>query len=215
MSQAKRAELPELSGEWATPGAVEAHAHTRVRAAERQAQALVEAAQRKVAAQLEEGYRDGHAQGRAEALAEARDRVRQALETLRAAAARAHLLEEELRCHGERLIVDLALTVAERFLRARLGEHRDEMLARVREAVRLVPDGETLIVRVHPAEQAVLADAAALLQDTAPGAAGVRVVPEPALQPGECTVEACGCLAEATVNAALAEARCRLLGEGA
>ncbi|MFB3816381.1 MAG: FliH/SctL family protein [Candidatus Methylomirabilales bacterium] len=206
--------MPELGTAARPPAAApEQAAHRLVREAERQAQALMEAAKHRAAAQVEAGHREGVRQGRAEAVAEARESLRRCLESLDAAAGRLRELEEQLLVRGESLVVELALAVAERLLRAELPRDPEAVVRAARAALAACPEPGELVLRVHPSQRALLEEAGLGHPDVLPAGATLRIADDPALLPGECRVQGPACLVEATLAAGLAEARRRLLEE--
>jgi len=202
--------LPELAGTRREPARPEPTEHARLREAERQAQALIEAARQKAAERVEEGYREGLCQGKAEALAESRAAVAGGLAALTAGAGQLRELEQELRERGGKLIVDLALAVARRILRAELTGDPASTLQAVQEALAALPEADAVVVRVAPAQRAVVEEAAPRLTADLPAAATLRVVSDGSLGAGECVVETPACLTDARLESLLAEAQRRL-----
>lgn len=213
--------LPELAG--AAPGgwgegpeaAARRRAYLRVRAAERQAEALVAAARAQAEERAQAGYRDGLAQGRAEALQAARGELAALGTALEGAVRRLGELEAAWRDGAAEAVVDLAVAVAERIV----GEAaaRPEVVRRaVRAALAALPAPEPAVVRLHPDCHAAFQAWREELRATAGLEAipSLRLVADAAVEPGGCVVETPGCLVDATVAGQLAEAR-RRLREGA
>jgi len=190
-----------------------ARRHQLIREAEREAQALVEAARQKAAILAQEGYRDGRLQGHAEALAESRDRCRHVAQALETAAERLHNLEEEFRSQAAEAIVSLALAVAERVCREAVAQDPTAILSTVRAALTLLPEAEEVTLRVHPDLAAMVQSHREELLGLLEGARSLRILPDPAVESGGCLVEGPGGLVDATLAAQLAEAGRRLRRE--
>jgi flagellar assembly protein FliH len=149
------------------------------------------------------GYEEGLAAGRAAAAAEGRAaalRLEQATAAVSAAAA-ALARRQALELAGlEDAIAaaafELAAAVVGRELALSVSPGADA-LAR---ALALAPSGVTAVARLHP-------DDAALV--SAPDS--VRVLPDPAVEPGGCVLEAGDCRIDAQLGPALARARAALL----
>jgi flagellar biosynthesis/type III secretory pathway protein FliH len=207
--------LPELATvrrpAEAEAAAAEARAHARLREAEREAQALVEAARQRAAALLQEGHREGQRRGRAEALQEAQARLRPLGPVLEAAARQLRALEEEFRTQGSEAIVSLALAVADRIVRGTLAHDPEATLRNVRAALAALPDPGGAVVRVHPEQHALLQEHRDELLGAAEGARAIRFQADPTVEFGGCIVDTPGSLVDATVARQLDEARRRLL----
>ena len=202
--------LPELGRAVSTldadrPAVAEA-AQALLRRAEREAQALLEAARQKAASQVEEGYREGRLQGRAEALQEWQERLAAGLGGLAQAAKELHALETTYRVQGEEAVIGLAVTLAERIVRRAVRADPAEMGRLVHRALEVLPEPGRVRIRIEPEAAAILGEAAG----TPPEA---EIVADPSLQPGDCLVEASLSLLDARIGTMLEEARHRLLEE--
>jgi len=131
--------FPELTRRATAPGEVEASAHATLERVERQAQALMEAARHKASALMEAGHREGLVQGRAEAIAEAQNGLRDVTQSVSKAAERLQALETECRTHADEMVVSLALAVAERILQVEIARDPNAILKIVRGALALLP----------------------------------------------------------------------------
>jgi flagellar assembly protein FliH len=114
--------------------------------------------------------------------AEAMQKVAGAVEALRREAARLGEL-------AQADALELAFLVARRILEAELRTSPDALAALVRAALRRAGDGRKVTVRLHPEDARALGPALAA-DGLGVVAAGVEVVPEPSLSPGDCLVEA-------------------------
>ena len=207
--------FPELSGRGGrSPVPAEAEegdrAHTILHRAEQQAQALMGSARQRAAAAVEAGYREGSLQGHAEALAESRGRLQRLGTSLEDAVGRIHVLEEEIRGQGPETIVRLALAVAERIVRTHTAQDPEVVLRAARTALAVLPEPGEVLVRLHPDQEALLQAHRAELLAIREGVTTLRFLPDAAIEPGGCLVEAPTCLVDATVAAQLEEAGRRL-----
>lgn len=212
----RQAIFPELTRGESPPGELapaRARAHQILREAEREAQALVEAARQSSAARVEEAYREGWLQGRAEAVAQAGGQIQQVAAGLGAAAAQLCALAEEFRAQAGETIVSLALAVAEGICRREMLQDPDAVLRSVRAALALLPEPAEIRVRLHPDQLALIQQHRDELLGTTETVTSIRLLPDPSIEPGGCLVEAPGCLLEATLAAQLEEAGRRLRGD--
>ncbi len=161
------------------------------------------------AAGYDEGYRAGaDAAARsldAERVAQLR-RMADAVERAAAAVApeRARLVD-----HLGAEAAQLAFELAEVLVQGELT-HAGAGLDAVRRALALVPDGEDIVVRVHPASAVAVDDVAQMAPTSS-----VRFVPDAAIEPDGCVVEAGPCRIDAQIGPALQRARAVLAGAGA
>jgi len=190
-----------------------ARAHQILQEAEQEAQTLLGAARQKAASLEQEGYRDGLLQGRAEAFAEARTGIQQLVTALGAGAARLRSLEEEFRRHAGETVIDLALAVAERILRAEVARDSRATLRVVQAALDALPEHGEVVVWIHPDQCAMLQDHRSELLAAAEGATALRILGDPTVEAGGCRVETPGSLVDATLSGQLEEARRRLRGD--
>ena len=181
--------------------AASAEAARIVEAARRQAQEIKAAAERErdeaVASGLRKGYEEGAAQW-ADALRTARLRV--------AEAAR--------RAQPE--IVRLALRVAEKILRQKIDAQPDAIVPMVDEALRafLAQNQARVVLRVHPADERVLAAHRQRWLERNPTIGGIVVVPDEAVRRGGCRLESESGTVDATFGTQLEVIERHLLGEG-
>jgi len=205
--------FPELTRRATAPGDVEAGAHAALERVERQAQALMEAARHKASALMEAGRREGLVQGRAEAIAEAQNGLRDLTQSVSSAAERLQALETECRMRADEMVVSLALAVAERILQVEIVRDPNAILGIVRGALALLPTPKEVAIRIHPEAVALLQAHRDALQDAAPEAEHLRIVSDPGVSAGGCVVETPHSMVDATFPAQLEEARRRLREE--
>jgi len=181
--------------------AASAEAARIVEAARRQAEEIVAAAQQarddSVAAGLRQGFEEGAAQW-ADALRAARARVAEA----------ARKAQPE--------IVRLALRVAEKILRQRIETQPDAIVPMVDEALRtfLAQNQTRVVLRVHPADEKVLAAHRQRWLERNPTIGGIVVVPDEAVGRGGCRLESESGTVDATFATQLEVIERHLLGEG-
>jgi flagellar assembly protein FliH len=152
------------------------------------------------------GFQEGFAAGLADAAAgdEAAVSARTARlsEALIDAAATARSLRAEAVAQAETEAVELAFELAEALLGREVSLRPSLTLEAVTRAVALVPQGEDLVVRLHPGDVVRPEDLQALVAD-----ASVKIVPDPDVELGGCVVEAGPCRIDAQVGPAMERAR--------
>jgi flagellar assembly protein FliH len=205
--------FPELTRRATAPETMEAGAHATLERVERQAQALMEAARHKASALMEAGHREGLVQGRAEAIAEAQNGLRDLTQSVSTAAERLRALETECRKQADGMVVRLALAVAERILQAEIARDPNTILTIVQGALALLPAPGEVAIRIHPEAVALLQAHRDALQDVTPAGETLRIVGDPAVSAGGCVVETPHSMVDATFPAQLEEARRRLWEE--
>jgi len=156
-----------------------------------------------------EGYDAGYEAATAEAAAgfEAARAAQLARmsDALVAAAAAAAGARAELVRVVEAEAVHLAFELAEAIVRRELTLSRCVSVEALRRAIGLVPNGEDVLVRVHPGDVVDPAELVALLPEAA-----VKVVSDPAVEAGGCVVEAGPCRIDAQIGPAIERARALL-----
>lgn len=215
-STVKTAVFPELahrpsSAHASEPVNAQARAHAILEQAERQAQALMESARQKVASLVEAAHREGALQGRAEALAEAREGLREVSRSLAAVHDRLRALETETRARAEECIVDLSVALARRILETEVSQDPAAILRIAKTALAALPSPEEVTIRVHPDQAGLLQAHRDELIEATPELAGLRIHVDATVAPGGCLVETPHSVADATFPAQLDEARRRLL----
>ncbi len=102
---------------------------------------------------------------------------------------------------GEVEVVELACGLAEAILGQELSATRPALAAATR-ALRLIPEGEDIVVRVNPDDALGVEDIQELVPDSA-----VKVVGDPSIELGGCLVVAGACQVDAQISSALGRAR--------
>lgn len=195
-------------GAWATEHEPAQSGYESIRAAEREAEAIILSA-REAAQQIErEAEREGRAKGRQDAMDEIRRRL-EPLETLlqetcrQVASARQAVIT-----NAEEELVRLAVAVAERVLRSELEARRDAAVQFVRAALEVAGSRKIMTIRVNPGDYELLMEHRGELLGSPESA---RIIPDPAISSWGCVVEVESGLVDARVESQLHEAA-RLLG---
>lgn len=185
-----------------------ASGYESIRAAEREAEAILLSA-REAAQQIErEAEREGRAKGRQDAMDEMRRRLEPLEATLREACRQVTAARQAIMTNTEEELIDLAVTVAERVLRSELGARRDAAAQFVRAALEVAGSRKIMAIRVNPGDYDLLAEHRGELlgsQDSA------RLIADPAISSWGCVVEVETGLVDARLESQLQEAA-RLLG---
>jgi flagellar assembly protein FliH len=163
---------------------------------------LIESARQEgLAAGFEEGYGNGYAHG----IEDARRHVEllgQLVERLGREADALAVREATARTDIEDEVVRVAMQIAEVIVGHDLAEPDGRGRDAIARALSLAPAHGEITARLHPADIAVLGDAATL----APGRA-LAIVPDPSLTPGDCVLDVASCRIDARVSAAIERAR--------
>lgn len=181
-----------------------------IRAAEREAEAIL-LKTREVAQQIEQdAYREGYAKGRAEALDEVRCRFEPLEALLRDASQQVASTHQAVIANAEDELLDLAIAVAERVLRSELGARREAVIPIVRAALETAGSRRIMAIRINPDDCEHLAEHRGELVG---GLESARLIPDSAISPGGCVVEIETGLIDARLESQLQEAA-RFLGRG-
>lgn len=138
-----------------------------------------------------EGYRDGQNQALLEAkslLAEARQITHMSMQK-----------RDEIIASADKDIVELAFTIAGKVIDQEVSLDSTVILRTVRKTLQLVESGRDLVLKVCPADIAVI-NSSGLLQTEAE----LRIVEDPSLKPGECILDGCEGRFDATFATQLA-----------
>lgn len=133
----------------------------------------------------EEGRRDGYKAGLLAAEAEAAAMRAEAEEILKAAKAeRLHQLQDV-----QADIAQLAVSIAEKIIRRRLGEDPELIAGIVADAISRMKNGETLRVRANPRDIPIIQDREDALVASVSGLKNLELIEDPGIAPGGCVVE--------------------------
>lgn len=179
-----------------------------IRAADREAEAILLSA-REVAQQIEqEAYREGRAKGQQEAMDELQRRFEPLDALLREACREVTAARQAIITNAEGGLIDLAIAVAERVLRSEVGARREAVVPIVRAALEAAGSRVVMAVRVNPSDIELLTEHRGELLGVLESA---RLISDPAIASGGCVVEVEGGLVDARLESQLQEAA-RLLG---
>lgn len=177
-------------------------------------QATPSVAERIEAARAEghrQGFEDGYHAGLAELdtsiEAERQGQTARVAEAMSAALRAVVALRAHAVAVAEADVVALAIELAEALLRREVSSSTATSVDALKRALGLVPDGEDLVVRLHPEDVACLGELHALVPDRE-----VRVVADPAVEPGGCLVDVGSCHIDTQIGPSIDRAR-RLLAE--
>jgi flagellar assembly protein FliH len=154
------------------------------------------------AAAYQEGYRAALAQVSVSDEAAQAAQASRVFDALIAAAASARSQREAALAQAEHEAVELAFELAEALLGRELSLSPSLSIEAVQRALTLVPQGEDLVVRLHPDDVVTPEELQALVID-----ASVKVVVDPAVEAGGCVVEAGPCRIDAQIGPAMTRAR--------
>ncbi len=145
---------------------------------------------------LEEGRRDGLAQGRHEgakagsgqALAEHKVQLTSVFTALAAAAAQVEAIQRELEADGLKEVVSLATAIARRVTKRQGLIDPAVLTENLAEAMKLVAHAADVRIAVHPTQLRVLDDALPALRLAWPDLKHVELMDDAALAPGGCRI---------------------------
>lgn len=179
-----------------------------IRAADREAEAILLSA-REVAQQIEqEAYREGRAKGQQEAIDELQRRFEPLDALLREVCREVTAARQAVITNAEEELIDLAIAVAERVLRSEVGARREAAVPIIRAALEAVGSRVVMAIRVNPGDVELLTEHRGELLGALESA---RLISDPAIASGGCVVEVEGGLVDARLESQLQEAA-RLLG---
>jgi flagellar biosynthesis/type III secretory pathway protein FliH len=183
---------------------VEAHARAILAQAREQAEALLAAAQEQgealkaeaYAQGMEEGQRDGFAQGQLEgaqagaqqALTEHQDALTTLVNALAAAAMELDASRRQLEAEGLREVVSLSIAIARRVTKRQGMIDPETLTENLTEAMKLVAHAADVRVAINPKQKTVLEAALPRLQLQWPELKHVELVEEQAIAPGGCRI---------------------------
>ena len=163
---------------------------------------LIESARREG---FDAGSAEGYGAGYTHGLEDARRHIEllgQLVERLGREADALAARETTARVDLEDQVVAAAMQIAEVIVGHELARPDDRGRDAIARALALAPVHGDITARLHPADIAVLGDAAIL----APGRV-ITIVPDPSLTPGDCVVDVASCRIDARISAAVARAR--------
>jgi flagellar assembly protein FliH len=163
------------------------------------------------AAAYQEGYQAALAEASVSDEAAEAARASRVFDALIAAAAAARSQREAALIQAQHEAVELAFELAEALLGREVSLNPSLSIEAVKRALALVPQGEDLVVRLHPDDAVTPEQLQALVID-----ASVKVVVDPEVEAGGCVVEAGPCRIDAQIGPALARARALIdsVGQG-
>jgi len=154
------------------------------------------------AAAYQAGYEAAVAEAAAADAAATTGRAERLTDALVEAAAAAREQREAALAQAGREAVELAFELAETLIARELTLHPSLTVDALQRALVLVPQGEDLVVRLHPGDAITPEEVQELVKD-----ASVRIVADPEIETGGCVVEAGPCRIDAQLGPALARAR--------
>jgi flagellar assembly protein FliH len=139
-----------------------------------------------------DGLAEGRERGRGEALEEYRDRLAQTeaawLEMVRAFEAD----RERLLTEGRRAVIELAVAIAERVVHRAIEMDASVVEDQLRELLALVGGPSTLVVRIHPDDEALVREVLPALREQLVGGVHIRLAPDSEVGRGSCVARTLG-----------------------
>ena len=138
------------------------------------------------------GLAEGREAGRAEALAEFREKLKAVDAAWSAMVDEFAGSREALLIEGRRAVVELAVAIAERVVHRVIELDPGVVEDQLRELLTLVAAPTTLVVRVHPEDEALVERVLPELRERLAGGVHVRLAPDGAVGRGSCVARTLG-----------------------
>lgn len=148
------------------------------------------------AAGFAEGHAAGLAEGRqaghAEAAGETRERLAELAASWERSVAEFEAAREELLSEGRRAVVELAAAIARRVVHRAVELDPTLVLDQVGQMLALVTAPSTMVLRVHPRDEALIAEAMPALRERLASGVHVRLAADESLSRGSCEARMLG-----------------------
>ncbi len=152
------------------------------------------------------GYMDGMEMGRQRGYEEASEQLALARQTVEAAR---HDAKEYVES-SDQVILELAMTVAEKILMSRIEESHDMFMPLVKQAVKEARDAKEVQLRIHPVQYEMVLKHKEELQHLFSGETSFYILPDEELQETGCAIEYAGGRVEAGIDSQLQEMKRKL-----
>jgi flagellar assembly protein FliH len=151
----------------------------------------------------EQGYTEGQDQARAEVVEQARE----ALAELRQMAEAFFAERERAWREQEREIVDMAVHVAEKVIRAHVEVERETIVRTTREAISRAAEKDQLVIRIHPEDVVILEEYVGDLHEEFRSLKQVQIEEDRRVTRGGCVVESRSGYIDATLESQIHQVR--------
>lgn len=139
-----------------------------------------------------EGLEAGRTEGHAAALAECRGRLEEIEKAWAASVETFERERETILVESRREVIELAVAIAERVVHRVIEVEPGVIEDQLRELLALVAAPTTLIVRIHPEDEPLVAEALPALRERLIGGIHVRLVADSSVGRGSCTARTLG-----------------------
>lgn len=165
--------------------AVRDKAHELISEAQKDAAAVVRAAEQRAVQISEKAHAEGFAAGRQEGFATMGEKIKEALEVINQAV----LERKKIIADAEPEVLRLALKVAEQVIRSEVSLHKDVCANIVAEAISRVSDREQIIVRVNHEDVEQIKKTKPKLASVIDGVKNFSIIEDNTIDPGGCVIE--------------------------
>lgn len=166
-------------------------------------------------AQIEEAYRRGLEEGRAQGREEVRRQLAADLALVAELSRQWHRLVSQALQHAEVTIVRLAYEIAKKIIRQEIQANPDLIQFVVREAVRRISNASRAVISLNPADLERLEGESELFRELRESVEHITLRGDESISPGGCTVDTDVGFVDATLESQLEEIERSLFGESA
>jgi len=165
--------------------AVRDKAHELISVAQKDAAAVVQAAERKAVQIIEKAHAEGFAAGRQEGFAAMGEKIKEALGVINQAV----IERKKIIADAEPEVLRLALKVAEQVIRSEVSLHKDVCSGIVADAISRVTDREQIVVRVNHEDVEQIKKTKPKLASVIDGVKNFSIIEDNTIDPGGCVIE--------------------------
>ncbi len=157
-------------------------------------------------------YQKGFEEGKREGLRLGRDEVAQVVSQLKAISGAILEAKKEIINQAQREVVELALAIAKRVVRANVQVNKEIIINMVEETLRRTVDRERIVIRVNPSDVEVIKSNRSQYTSSIEGIENLEIVADRRVSPGGCVVETNTGSVVADIDAQLEEIKEKLIG---
>ncbi|MDR3337518.1 MAG: flagellar assembly protein FliH [Treponema sp.] len=160
---------------------------------------------------LKEAREEGKVSGNEEGYAEGKAEVERLIQRTQVVLERAQDLRAEVLAETEQQIIDLALLITRKVVKAISESQRAVVLQNVAQALKKVKARGTILIRVNMADLKLTTEHSKTFIQMMEGAKGVQIVEDSSVDPGGCIIETDFGEVDARISSQLAELEAKIL----
>ncbi|GHU01677.1 flagellar assembly protein FliH [Spirochaetia bacterium] len=189
----------------------EAEAEKIVAEGQQKAREIEAASKDTLEAARKEAAEQGRVSGRDEGYAEGKAEVDRLIDRVRVVLERAQDKRGEILAESEQQVIDLVLLLTRKAVKVISENHRDVVIANVKQALRKVKEKGTIIVRVNLADLEMTTAHTKEFIEMAEGTASVQIAEDSSVDQGGCIIETDFGEVDARISSQLAELESKIL----